>query len=236
MHRIDGEGNIANAFTEGDPGTGTPATQVTEDWLNAVQEEIAGVIEGAGDTLDKPDNAQLYDAINTMITTYPTLTGKQVIHGMEFTIDSGMNKADSRTVPTNKATTAGHAYARFRLPIGATLTRVDAVAGYLQVAGSVTLKVYVRQYTSSTVSASNGFTTAYLNSNGASGDNFTVVGDVAAAGINRSNTTLVASPIVLTDSFVEVDVEIPNTVASADLVSLWSARIEYTIPRPAPTT
>lgn len=36
-----------------------PATVVTADWMNAVQEEIAGVIEGAGDTLDKPDNDRL---------------------------------------------------------------------------------------------------------------------------------------------------------------------------------
>ena len=68
MHRIDGPGYApGNAFTEGNPAVPTPATVVTADWLNAVQEEIAGVIEGAGDTLDKPDNGQLLAAINTLI-------------------------------------------------------------------------------------------------------------------------------------------------------------------------
>lgn len=68
MHRIDGPGYApGNLFTEGNPVTATPATTVTDDWLNAVQEEIAGVIEGAGDTLDKPDNGQLLAAINGLI-------------------------------------------------------------------------------------------------------------------------------------------------------------------------
>lgn len=68
MHRIDGPGaTITNQFTEGDPGSSIPATVVTADWLNALQEEIAGVIEGAGDTLDKPDNGQLLAAIDTLI-------------------------------------------------------------------------------------------------------------------------------------------------------------------------
>ena len=68
MHRIDGPGAApGNLFTEGNPSSAVPATVVTADWMNAVQEEIAGVIEGAGDTLDKPDNGQLAAAINTLI-------------------------------------------------------------------------------------------------------------------------------------------------------------------------
>lgn len=49
MHRIDGPGATSpgNQFTEGDPVSAVPATVVTADWLNAVQEEISGVIEGA---------------------------------------------------------------------------------------------------------------------------------------------------------------------------------------------
>lgn len=68
MHRIDGPGYApGNLFTEGNPAVPTQATTVTADWLNAVQEEIAAVIEGAGDTLDKPDNGQLLAAIDTLI-------------------------------------------------------------------------------------------------------------------------------------------------------------------------
>jgi hypothetical protein len=70
MHRIDAPGATPeNRFTAGNPTTATPATQVGEQWLNAVQEEIAHVIEQAGDVLDKPDNTQLYTAILSLIQT-----------------------------------------------------------------------------------------------------------------------------------------------------------------------
>lgn len=69
MHRIDGPGaTVDNKFTEGDPITAVPATEVTDDWLNSVQEEIAAVIESAGLTLSKVNNAQLLAAITAKIT------------------------------------------------------------------------------------------------------------------------------------------------------------------------
>lgn len=68
MHKIDGAGaTIDGLFTQGDPVSGVPATLVTDDWLNAVQTEIVGVIEGAGIELEKPDNGQLLAAIRSMI-------------------------------------------------------------------------------------------------------------------------------------------------------------------------
>lgn len=71
MHRIDhSTAAPGNLFTEGDPLGATPATVVTADWLNALQEEIASVVEGAGLSLDKPDNTQLLDAINALIAGY----------------------------------------------------------------------------------------------------------------------------------------------------------------------
>lgn len=78
MHRIDGPGaTVDNLFTEGDPLTATPATVVTAAWLNALQEEMAGVVEGAGETLDKEDNAQLLAAIQALIdaTVAPAAAG-----------------------------------------------------------------------------------------------------------------------------------------------------------------
>ena len=67
MHRVDGSGHVAGMFTEGDPGLGVAPTQVTDDWLNAVQEEIVAVITGTGASLIKADNTQLYDAILKLI-------------------------------------------------------------------------------------------------------------------------------------------------------------------------
>ena len=70
MHRIDSATATSDhKFTEGDPTIPIAATTVTADWLNAVQEEIAAVIAGAKKELDKSDNAQLYAAITSLITT-----------------------------------------------------------------------------------------------------------------------------------------------------------------------
>ncbi len=56
-------------FTRGDPGTGTPATIVDDDWANAVQEEICNVITAAGATLSKTVRTQLRDAIKSLDQT-----------------------------------------------------------------------------------------------------------------------------------------------------------------------
>lgn len=68
MHRIDAPGATQeNLFTEGNPTLGIPATQVSDDWLNDVQENIAEVIEAAGIVLDKGNYAQLTSAILALI-------------------------------------------------------------------------------------------------------------------------------------------------------------------------
>lgn len=68
MHRIDGPAAAPGGFfTEGDPNVGTPATVMTDDWANAVQEEIVAVIVGAGIGLSKPSNAQLLAALGVLI-------------------------------------------------------------------------------------------------------------------------------------------------------------------------
>lgn len=64
MHRIDTVGATGeNLFTEGNPALGIPATQVSDDWLNDVQENIAEAIEAAGIVLEKGNYNQLADAI-----------------------------------------------------------------------------------------------------------------------------------------------------------------------------
>ena len=68
MHRIDGPGALTGGvFTDGDPAAGTPATVVTDDWANAVQDELCNVIIGAGIGLSKPNNAQLVAAIRALM-------------------------------------------------------------------------------------------------------------------------------------------------------------------------
>jgi hypothetical protein len=64
MHRIDTpSATVDEQFTEGSPTGGVPATVVSADWLNSIQEEIANVVESAGLTLEKENNEQLLSAI-----------------------------------------------------------------------------------------------------------------------------------------------------------------------------
>lgn len=96
MHRIDhATAAPGDLFTEGNPATATPATTVTDDWLNDVQENICEVVEAAGITLVKGEFTQLRDAIKRMITggdfkdsvraattANITLSGAQTIDGV----------------------------------------------------------------------------------------------------------------------------------------------------------
>lgn len=66
MERIAHPTASGGLFTEGDPGTSTPATVVTAAWLNGVQEELANAIEAAGITLDGENDAQLASAIGLL--------------------------------------------------------------------------------------------------------------------------------------------------------------------------
>lgn len=62
------EAGTPGYFTNGDPGVPTPATTVTAEWLNRVQEELVAVIEDAGLTLDPDDDTQLLQAIDQKIS------------------------------------------------------------------------------------------------------------------------------------------------------------------------
>jgi len=69
MHRIDGPGAAAgNLFTEGNPALGVPATTVTDDWANDVQEELVNVISDQGIALAKGTQDQLLTAIKSLIS------------------------------------------------------------------------------------------------------------------------------------------------------------------------
>ena len=58
--------NAKNEFTEGSPGAGVDATLITASWLNAIQRELVGIVEGSGITIDPRDDAQLLKAIQAL--------------------------------------------------------------------------------------------------------------------------------------------------------------------------
>ncbi|WP_435626993.1 hypothetical protein [Candidatus Ferrigenium straubiae] len=63
MHKIDGAGHVNHTFVNEDPATNRPGTEVTPEWLNALQEENTNVIELAQIALNKGDNTQLKQAL-----------------------------------------------------------------------------------------------------------------------------------------------------------------------------
>lgn len=73
MHRIDTPsaqidkfGAGKNGFTRGNPQTGVPATALDDDYFDAIQEEIAGVVESSGVPLDKGNKTQLLTALKQL--------------------------------------------------------------------------------------------------------------------------------------------------------------------------
>lgn len=58
MRRIE---TVDGLFAPGDPAANLKGSPVRNWWLNAIQEELAGVVEGLGGTLDPEDNGQLFD-------------------------------------------------------------------------------------------------------------------------------------------------------------------------------
>jgi hypothetical protein len=63
MDRIDGAGHVDHMFVVEDVATSRPPTEITAEWLNGVQEENLGVIEGSGQTPDGADNLQVFKGI-----------------------------------------------------------------------------------------------------------------------------------------------------------------------------
>lgn len=64
---VDLFGAGKHGYTAGDPASGVPATEMSAGALNAVQEEICNLIEGADVTLDNTDNGQLLESVGRMI-------------------------------------------------------------------------------------------------------------------------------------------------------------------------
>lgn len=80
MHRIDTPtADINNRFIEGDPQTAVPATELSAEWFNDVQENLAQFIEAQGIALEKGNWTKLTQAINAASSTFSEVTPKKTI-------------------------------------------------------------------------------------------------------------------------------------------------------------
>ena len=74
MHRIgtktaqkDKFGAGKNGFTRGNPQTGTPATDLDDDYFDMLQEELCSVVEASGASLEKGRHDQLLTALRALL-------------------------------------------------------------------------------------------------------------------------------------------------------------------------
>lgn len=84
-------------FHDGDPFNGIQGTPVTADFLNAVQEEIATVIEAAGIPLSAATSTQLLNALT------------QIFAGLNSPILTGIPKAPT-AIPSDNSTQIANTY------------------------------------------------------------------------------------------------------------------------------
>ncbi len=82
MHKTEGDNNSNNLFVDGPPGT-----RVTDDWLNAIQNEIRNAIEDAGlvlKTASTETGNQLSAAIVLLATTQAAAVISDTVYGASW--------------------------------------------------------------------------------------------------------------------------------------------------------
>ena len=127
MHRIDhstaavalptpNASGSAGYFTEGNPGGSVPATIVTADWANAIQEELINVLVAAGITPSKVNNAQLLSAISALGGNFAGV----VLHDSSVTLGGAhIGRLNSLSANTSQTLT---------LPLAASVSQGKAIA------------------------------------------------------------------------------------------------------------
>lgn len=106
MHRIDTPtaqkdkfGAGKNGFTRGNPQTGTPATDLDDDYFDMLQEELAGVVEASGVNLEKSKHNQLLTALKALLLSrahpFADIKADGAAAIAEALSNLGMGKTDS---------------------------------------------------------------------------------------------------------------------------------------------
>ncbi|ENW9067649.1 hypothetical protein [Escherichia coli] len=111
MHRIDTKtaqkdkfGAGKNGFTRGNPQTGTPATDLDDDYFDMLQEELCSVVEASGASLEKGRNDQLLTALRALLLSRKNPFGDIKSDGTVKTAleNLGLGEAAKRDVGTGE--------------------------------------------------------------------------------------------------------------------------------------
>ena len=111
MHRIDTKtaqkdkfGAGKNGFTRGNPQTGTPATDLDDDYFDMLQEELCSVVEASGASLEKGQHDQLLTALRALLLSRKNPFGDIKSDGTVKTAleNLGLGEAAKRNVGTGE--------------------------------------------------------------------------------------------------------------------------------------
>ncbi|HCP1936771.1 TPA: hypothetical protein OC057_004398 [Escherichia coli] len=109
MHRIDTKtaqkdkfGAGKNGFTRGNHQTGTPATDLDDDYFDMLQEELCSVVEASGASLEKGRHDQLLTALRALLLSRKNPFGDIKSDGTVKTAleNLGLGEAAKRNVGT----------------------------------------------------------------------------------------------------------------------------------------
>lgn len=110
MHRIDTKtaqkdkfGAGKNGFTRGNPQTGTPSTDLDDDYFDMLQEELCSVVEASGASLEKARHDQLLTALRALLLSRKNPFGDIKSDGTVKTAleNLGLGEAATRNVGTD---------------------------------------------------------------------------------------------------------------------------------------
>ena len=127
MHRIDTKtaqkdkfGAGKNGFTRGNPQTGTPATDLDDDYFDMLQEELSSVVEASGASLEKGRHDQLLTALRALLLSRKNPFGDIKSDGTVQTAleNLGLGDISAAGVATGSMDETG--YAIFPMMIGGT--------------------------------------------------------------------------------------------------------------------
>ncbi|EAA8257533.1 phage tail protein [Salmonella enterica] len=114
MHRIDTPtaqkdkfGAGKNGFTRGNPQTGTPATDLDDDYFDMLQEELAGVVEATGVNLEKSKHNQLLTALKALLLSRAHPFADIKADGAEAIAEALSNLGINETINPSKRVSIG---------------------------------------------------------------------------------------------------------------------------------
>lgn len=210
MHRIDNASAATSLptpkpagtggyFTAGNINVGVDATIVEFDWLNTLQEELMNIILKGGLASDKANNAQVLQALGTMLTgaaTIATVTQDILVPPwatrIEFTmVGSGGGGCYCQSDGTNHRTGAGGgsgAYLEAQRPVtpGALLHYISGAGGANSANGTSSSFAFAGQWVASCEGGYAGYYFDTSHSDGGNGGNASG-GDLMCAGNSGEN-------------------------------------------------